>query len=94
LFCGYAPKARDRVVTPEHHARLWISANGMIPALLLVDGRVTGQWRLPGHGARRACEVTWFAGTRRPTKAELADPVSALESAYGITVTALTASRG
>jgi hypothetical protein len=94
LFCGYDPKARDRVVTPEHHARLWISANGMVPALLLVDGRVTGQWRLPGLGARRACEVTWFAGTRRPTKAELADPVSALESAYGITVTELTVSRG
>src|SRR4051812_33847310 len=90
LFCGYDPKGRARVVTPEHHARLWIRANGMIPGLLLVDGRVTGQWRLTGSGRRRPGEVTWFAGTRRPRKIELADPVSALESAYGITVTELT----
>ena len=94
LFCGYDPKARARVVTPEHHHRLWISSNGMIPALLLVDGRVTGQWRLPGSGTQRPCEVTWFAGTRRPTKAELAEPVSALEAAYGVTVTGLTVTRG
>ena len=66
----------------------------MIPALLLVDGRVTGQWRLPGSGTRRPCEVTWFAGTRRPTKSELAEPVSALEAAYAVTVTGLTVTRG
>ena len=66
----------------------------MIPALLLVDGRITGEWRIPGAGANRPCEVTWFAGTRRPTKAELAGPVSALEAAYGVTVTRLTVTRG
>lgn len=94
LFCGYDPKARARVVTAEHHSRLWISANGMIPGLLLVDGRVTGSWRLPGSGTRRSCEVTWFAGTRRPTRPGLADAVSALETAYGVTVTELTLTRG
>jgi len=93
LFCGYEPAARARVVTPEHHARLWVHGNGMIPALLLVDGRVTGQWRLPGSGAKRPCEVTWFSGTRRPTKAELAEPVSAVEAAYGVQVTELTVTR-
>ncbi len=70
--------------TPEHYRRLWTHGNGMIPALLLVDGRITGEWRIPGAGTRRPCEVTWFAGTRRPTKAELAGPVSDLEAAYGI----------
>ena len=94
LFCAYQPQARARFVTPEHHDRLWISSNGMIPALLLVDGRITGQWRLPGSGIRRRCEVIWFSGTRRPTKAELADPISALEAAYGITVTGLSITRG
>jgi hypothetical protein len=94
LFCGYEPTARARFVTPEHHARLWISANGMIPALLLVDGRITGHWRLAGTGTRRPCEVTWFAGTRRVRKAEFEQPVQALEAAYGITVTELTVSRG
>jgi Winged helix DNA-binding domain len=93
LFCGYEPRARARFVTPEHHARLWTQGNGLIPGLLLVDGRVTGQWRLTGSGSRRPCEVTWFAGTRRPTKAELAGPVSAVEAAYGITVTDLTVTR-
>jgi hypothetical protein len=94
LFCGYDPKARARVVTPEHHGRLWIQGNGLIPALLLVDGRVTGQWRLAGSGARRPCEVTWFSGTRRPTKSELAEPLAAVEAAYGVTVTGLTITRG
>jgi DNA glycosylase AlkZ-like len=93
LFCGYEPAARARVVTPEHHARLWVHGNGMIPALLLVDGRVTGQWRLAGSGTKRRCEVTWFSGTRRPTKAELAGPVSAVEAAYAVTVTELTVTR-
>lgn len=93
LFCAYEPAARARFVTPDHHARLWISANGMVPALLLVDGRVTGFWRLSGTGARRACEVTWFAGTRRPTRSALAGPVAALEAAYGVTVTGLSVDR-
>ena len=94
VFCGYEPKARARVVTPEHHARLWTKSNGLIPGLLLVDGRVTGQWRLSGSGPKRPCEVTWFAGTRRPTRAELAGPVSAVEAAYAVTVTGLTVTRG
>ena len=94
LFCGFDPPARRRFVDPEHYRRLWTQGNGMIPALLLVDGRITGEWRIPGAGTDRPCEVTWFGGTRRPTKAELAGPVSDLEAAYGITVTRLTVSRG
>ncbi len=94
LFCGYDPKARARVVTPEHHGRLWIQGNGLIPALLLVDGRVTGHWRLPGSGSRRPCEVTWFSGTRRPTKSELAESLAAVEAAYAVTLTGLTITRG
>jgi hypothetical protein len=93
LFCGYDPPARSRFVTPEHHRALWISSNGMIPALLLVDGRISGQWRLPGSGSRRACEVGWFAGTRRPRRSELEEPVAALEAAYGVSVTTLTLQR-
>ncbi len=93
LFCGYDPRSRARFVTPDHHARLWISSNGMIPALLLVDGRVTGSWRIPGTGSRRPCEVSWFAGTRRPRKSELAAPVAALEAAYGVSIVDLTLTR-
>jgi hypothetical protein len=65
----------------------------MLLAPLLVDGRLTGHWRVPGAGNARPCEVTYFAGTRRPTKTELAEPVAALETAYGIRVTSLSVTR-
>ncbi len=93
LFCGYDPKARERFVAPEHYRRLWFQANGMLLAPLLVDGRISGHWRLPGSGTRRPCEVTWFAGTRRPTRTELTEALTAAEAAYGITVTDLAVTR-
>ena len=45
LLCGYDPKARDRFVTPERHAQLWVGANGLVRPPLLVDGRIGGWWR-------------------------------------------------
>ena len=93
LLCGYDSKARDRFVTPEHHRRLWNDANGMLRPPLLVDGRITGHWRAAGATKRRPLEVTWFARTRRPRKAELEEPVAALEAALDITVTGVTISR-
>ena len=93
LLCGYDPKARARFVDAEHYRRLWFQANGMLLAPLLLDGRLTGFWRVPGSGLSRPLEVTYFSGTRRPTKAELVAPVAALEAAYGITVTSLTVTR-
>ncbi len=92
LLCAYDPPARARFVTPEHYQRLWSQDNGLLLAPLLVDGRLTGYWRLPGSGSRRTCEVAWFRGTRRPTKGELAGPVAAVEAAYGVTVTSLSVS--
>lgn len=93
LLCAYAPRARDRFVEPDHHAALWSSANGLLLAPLLVDGRITGHWRAAGTARRRPLEVTWFAGTRRPRKAELEAPVAAVEAALAITVTGVTVSR-
>ncbi|WP_426242779.1 winged helix DNA-binding domain-containing protein [Nocardioides sp. LHG3406-4] len=93
LLCAYDPPARARFVTPEHYRRLWSQENGMLLAPLLVDGRLTGHWRIPGTGKRRECEVSWFGGTRRPSKGELAEPIAALESAYGVTVTSLSVTR-
>jgi hypothetical protein len=37
--------------------------------------------------------VVWFARTRRPRRAELDEPVAALEAALGITVTGVTVTR-
>jgi hypothetical protein len=93
LLCGYDSRARDRFVTPEHHRRLWNEANGMLLPPLLVDGRITGFWRAAGTSRRRALEVTWFARTRRPRRAELDEPVAALEAALDITVTEVSLTR-
>lgn len=93
LMCAYHPAARARFVSAEHHAVLWNSKNGLVLPPLLVDGRITGYWRATGPARRRPLEVTWFSGTRRPRKAELEEPVAALEAALGITVTGIAVSR-
>ena len=93
LLCGYDSKARDRFVTPEHHRRLWNESNGMLLPPLLVDGRISGYWRAAGTARRRPLEITWFARTRQPRKAELEAPAAALEAALGITVSAVTVTR-
>lgn len=93
LLCAYDPRARERFVTTDHHSRLWNAANGLLLPPLLVDGRITGYWRLAGSGRSRPLEVTWFARTRRPTKSELEDPAAAVEAALDITVTAVTVTR-
>ncbi len=87
-------RAGPGFVTAEHYDLLWSRANGLVLAPLLVDGRLTGHWRIPGSGVRRPCEVTWFAGTRQPRRSELDEAVAAVESAYGVTVTDLSLTRG
>jgi hypothetical protein len=93
LMCGYDPPARERFADPAHLRRLWSGANGLVLPPLLVDGRITGYWRSPGSARRRPVDVVWFARTRRPRKAELEEPVAALEAALGITVTEITLTR-
>ena len=93
LMCGYDPAARIRFARREHLDRLWSGANGMVLPPLLVDGRITGYWRATGSAKRRPLEVVWFAGTRKPRKAELDAPVAALETGLGITVTDVTLTR-
>ncbi|OMH35098.1 DNA glycosylase AlkZ-like family protein [Tersicoccus sp. Bi-70] len=93
LFCAYAPRGRDRFVTAEHHAVLWSAANGQVRPPLLVDGRVTGWWRLNGAGGRRTLEVASFAGTRQPRRGDLAEAVSRVEAALAVTVTEVTRTR-
>lgn len=93
LMCGYDPAGRQRFAEPAHLTRLWIGANGLVLPPLLVDGRITGYWRAMGSAKRRPLEVVWFAGTRRPRKAELDAPVAALETALGITITEVSLTR-
>jgi hypothetical protein len=94
LLCAYQPAARARFVTQEHHDALWLSANGVVKPPLLVDGRMTGYWRAMGSSRKRPLEVSYFPGTRRPRKAELEQPVAALEAVLGITITSVSIARG
>ncbi len=94
LLCAFDPPARTRFVDPEHYRVLWQQANGLLLAPMLVDGRLTGHWRLAGSGAKREAEVTWFARTRRPRKAEIEECLAHVETAYGVEVTALRVERG
>lgn len=93
LMCGYDPSSRDRFADPGHLRRLWNQNNGMVLPPLLVDGRITGYWRATGSAKKRSLDVVWFAGTRKPRKAELEGPVAALEAALDITVTGVTTRR-
>ncbi|MBV9832180.1 MAG: AlkZ family DNA glycosylase [Marmoricola sp.] len=93
LFCAYDPPARARFVTKEHNDRLWLSANGVVRPPILVDGRLTGHWSAGGSARRRPLEVTYFAGTRRPRKSELEEPVAALEAALAIEITSASVVR-
>jgi hypothetical protein len=93
LMCGYDPPARARFAEPDHLRHLWSRSNGLVLPPLLVDGRITGYWRATGSARRRPLAVVWFAGTRRPRKAELDAPVATLEAALAITVTDVTLTR-
>ena len=93
LMCGYEPSGRERFAAPAHLSRLWSGANGLVLPPLLVDGRITGYWRATGSAKRRPMDVVWFAGTRRPRKAELEGPVAAVEAALGIVVTEVSLTR-
>jgi hypothetical protein len=93
LMCGYDPSARDRFAQPGHLRRLWNLNNGRVLAPLLVDGRIAGYWRAPGSAKRRPLEVVWFAGTRKPRRAELEAPVAALEAALDITIASVALTR-
>lgn len=88
--CAYDTTRRDRFVSREHFTRLWNPRNALMQPFLLVDGRITGTWRLEGSGARRRLEVQWFAGTRRPRTGEVDAAAHALAAAYGVTLTAVT----
>lgn len=93
LMCAYEPVGRERFAATAHLRRLWSGTNGLVLPPLLVDGRITGWWRATGSARRRPLEVVWFAGTRRPRKAELDAPVAALEAALGIAVTDVSLTR-
>lgn len=93
LLCSIDPPARRRFVAPEHYDILWRQENGMLLAPLMVDGRLTGYWRLAGAGRKRSVEVTYFARTRKPRRAEFDQPLAALATAMDLDIDGLTVAR-
>ena len=93
VLCGYDPKARDRFVDPADHERLWHKNNGYMLAPVLVDGRIGGYWRIEGSGREKTLAVSPFAGSRKPRKAELDEPASALSTALDVRLGSVTVTR-
>jgi hypothetical protein len=93
VLCGYDPKARDRFVAPADHELLWLRNNGLMLAPVLVDGRVGGHWRIEGSGRSRELAISSFAGSRRPRRSELDEPVAALSTALDIDLVSVTVGR-
>jgi hypothetical protein len=93
VLCGYDPRARDRFVSPADHDHLVHRSNGYMLAPVLVDGRVGGHWRIEGAGRERSLTLTCFAGSRRPQRAELDEPVAALGAALDVPLTSVTLDR-
>lgn len=86
LFCAFEPAGRERFVDAAHYGTLWKQANGQLLAAVLVDHRLRGHWRLTGPPRRRRLEVSLYPGGRRAARAELDDPVSAVQLALGVTI--------
>ncbi len=70
---------RSRVVDDEHRRRL-ATSNGMIPGMVLLDGRVAGAWRAPSDGL----ELEPFRALTRPERASLHDAAVALAELLGV----------
>src|SRR5690606_35070680 len=94
LLCGYEPKARDRFVTPEQHAALWHSANGLVRAPALHEGRLAGWWRLEGPARARRLVVTPLQGGVGPSEADLEPALVAACTAMGWEVSDIAIDRG
>ena len=93
VLCGYDPKLRDRFVDPAVHDRLWHRNNGYMLAPVLVDGRTGGYWRIEGSGREKTLAVSSFASSRKPRKAELDAPATALSTALGMSLGSVTVGR-
>lgn len=86
-LCAFDPSARARFVSPEHYEVLWAQANGALRPPVLLNGRLSGHWRLAGRGTRRALHLTMFRGSRIDRgDSTLAGAVAALDAALDVRI--------
>jgi hypothetical protein len=86
VVVGYDPKSRDRFLDSAHLPRIWMSANGMFSAGVLVDCRLAAAWKIVSDKSRRRIEVEMFPGMPRLAESDLADQVAALEAALAVEI--------
>ena len=93
LMCGYDPTARERFADPATCGGSGAGPTGWCCRRCWSTAGSPATGGPPARPGARPLEVVWFAGTRRPRRAELDAPVAALEAALGITVTDVTLTR-
>ena len=81
---------RTGIIKPEH-AKLMASKNGLIPAMVLVDGLVVGTWRIDAKRKNVAVTIRLFdkvaARDRKAIEAEALSAAAFLEPQAAATVT-------
>jgi hypothetical protein len=87
LLLGFAGPNRHRFCGADELSQIWAKTNGLFAPVLLQDDRLVATWRILTRGRRTDLEVTMLGG--RPPLAEdrLSDPVQAVESVLGLTMT-------
>ena len=87
LLLGFAGRNRHRFCSADELSQIWAKVNGLFAPVLLQDDRLVATWRTLTRGRRTDLEVTMLGG--RPALAEdrLGDPVRAVESVLGLTIT-------
>jgi hypothetical protein len=87
LLLGFAGPNRHRFCSADELSQIWAKTNGLFAPVLLQDDRLVATWRTLTRGRRTDLEVTMLGG--RPPLAEdrLSDPVQAVESVLGLTMT-------
>lgn len=86
LILGYAPENRDRFAQLDEVKAMFATANGLMPLIVLHDGRIVATWKPLANGNRVRIEVRMLPGHSPLREEELAGPVGDVEAALAIEV--------
>ena len=87
LLLGFAGSGRSRFCSPEELVQIWAKVNGLFAPVVLQDDRLVATWRTLTRGRRTDLEVTMLGGRRALAEDRLSDPVQAVESVLGLSIT-------
>ncbi|HSU37629.1 MAG TPA: crosslink repair DNA glycosylase YcaQ family protein [Propionibacteriaceae bacterium] len=87
LLLGFTGPGRTRFCSADELAQIWAKVNGLFAPVVLQDDRLVATWRTLTRGRRTDLEVTMLGGRRALAEDRLSDPVQAVESVLGLTIT-------